>query len=625
MFQRIHAQSIPFAEDTDTERQTRLDQLALAILNGDLQQVDLLLETSTKDIELFDFVSAIDVALQNNHKEIVQRLVENKNVSFDHLLRRTCFAGKLDVLKELLEYPESDSTNGVNPLLASANYNQPEIVIYLLEEGRYDIKFSELHTLMLWAAKRGHTQVVKLLLADQSLDTQKLSSNAFLSAARNGHVEILRLLVANASTNPLPHMRTENAFMAACEQGRLEVVEVLVSPTGANVDPSCRQNGGLKLACISKNTQLVKFLLDDPRVDPASQNQAALSSALTSRDIDMVELLLEDGRSNLSKLDPGVITNCTKFAPLRLVKMIFGAKHDIPIDTVELAYVEACKAGAMETVKCIVSQTNINPACKDHLGFSNACISGNLGLVQYLLGFPQIQPQTNRSSAIISAASLGHIDIVKLLLEDGRSDPSDKENFAICLASEEGRHQLVKLLLSHPNVDPSAHDNFAIESAVNGNGAETVAALLESEKVDPSAKNNACIRACLKKKLSPEILEMLLRHPKVDPTVILDRRVLITVEPVHLALLARSPKVRAILQDKRFAFERAIIKRVHSRLVSTTLSKAANIVPMLDSLRQTLNSDIATEIIIALACADSLVIDIGNNNFERARNLLYKL
>ncbi len=57
-----------------------------------------------------------------------------------------------------------------------------------------------------WAAQRGHETVVKLLLAQNSIDLNfkntKFSHTLLLVAAENGHKVIVRLLLAKNSIDP---------------------------------------------------------------------------------------------------------------------------------------------------------------------------------------------------------------------------------------------------------------------------------------------------------------------------------------------------------------------------------------------------------------------------------------
>lgn len=111
------------------------------------------------------------------------------------------------------------------------------------------------------------------------------------------------------------------------------------------------------------------------------------------------------------------------------------------------------------------------------------------------------------------------MDKIKKLLEDPEVDPSFNDNEAIRVASMLGLDNVIQLLLHHEKVDPAARDNEAIRVAAGNGHLAAVQVLLASGKVNPGARNSEALRMPLSKYRngSEQIVELLLKHPDVDP------------------------------------------------------------------------------------------------------------
>lgn len=85
--------------------------------------------------------------------------------------------------------------------------------------------------------------------------------------------------------------------------GNLELVKSLLNDP--RVDPSARNNSAIAFACFFQQTQIVKLLLTDPRVDPSvGKNFLLFCSCRLNCEQELLNLLLSD-----SRVDPSVAFN----------------------------------------------------------------------------------------------------------------------------------------------------------------------------------------------------------------------------------------------------------------------------------------------------------------------------
>ena len=106
-----------------------------------------------------------------------------------------------------------------------------ERVIELIKNGA-DINLQDDYgnNALMFAAARGHTEIVKALIAAHTnLNLQTSNGNtALMMAARNGHIEIVKELIdANADVN-IQENDGYTALMLAAINGHIEIVKVLI-------------------------------------------------------------------------------------------------------------------------------------------------------------------------------------------------------------------------------------------------------------------------------------------------------------------------------------------------------------------------------------------------------------
>ncbi|MHC4620631.1 MAG: ankyrin repeat domain-containing protein [Planctomycetota bacterium] len=223
-------------------------QLIQAAEKGDIQTVQTLLDTGSGvkanvNVEQTNGTTALMVAAQNGHMEIVKALLEAKA---DVNIQR--------------------KTDGVTALWMAAQNGHVEVVKLLLES-KADVNVKDKTygaTALMMAAQKGHTDIVKLLLENKADVNAKDKTNGVTTlyiAAQKGHADIVKALLEKGADVNAANTYGTTALMVACEIGHTDIVKALLE---AKADMNIqRKNDGvtaLKVAEENGHTEIVELL-----------------------------------------------------------------------------------------------------------------------------------------------------------------------------------------------------------------------------------------------------------------------------------------------------------------------------------------------------------------------------
>lgn len=216
------------AEGTVPEDDPHVDgvtALHVAAQGGHLEMVKFLLENGA-DVSHLDEAgrSALLMAIQGNHGEVATMLV----------------AGGSDPNTPYID----DDGESHNLLFDAIMVENEEFALLLIEKGA-DLYYADDKkvTTLLQASHRGLTEVVKALLAKHAAsgkdgfinDASEDGITALIAASSEGNADAVKLLIeAKADVNVVDKDGT-NALMAGAARGQLDVVSALL-PAGANVN-----------------------------------------------------------------------------------------------------------------------------------------------------------------------------------------------------------------------------------------------------------------------------------------------------------------------------------------------------------------------------------------------------
>ena len=205
-----------------------------------------------------------------------------------------------------------------------AAYNNNSGVVRLLcQEYGVDVNCSTSETLeeepkkgmtpLEWAARKGHAEVVKVLLdnkAHVNVNRPTDSVTPLYVAAQEGHTEVVKLLLANkADVNASRHTDGVTPLSTAAENGHTEVVKVLL---GNNADVNIRHTDSatpLYIGAFNGHTKVIKlFLANKADVNASKDNGVTpLYVAAQEGHTEVVTLLLANKADvNASRHTDGV-------------------------------------------------------------------------------------------------------------------------------------------------------------------------------------------------------------------------------------------------------------------------------------------------------------------------------
>ena len=350
-----------------------------------------------------------------------------------------------------------------------------EVAIDMIRTKRWDLNQRDSMGLtpLMWAARQGREDVVKLLLEQKHtqpdmVDT-KCGRTALSWATGSGHEGVVRLFLGPLFVNPRSIGRW---------RGAPEVMGALFGKKYVNLNkPDNYGQTPLSRAAENGHDGAVKLLLEREDVSPNKpddRGRTPLSLAAGNGHGGVVKLLLERDDVSPDRPDNGGQTPLSR----------------------------AAENGHDGAVKLLLEREDITPDRPDTYGqtpLSQAAMNGRDGVVKLLLEREDINPDKSDryyQTPLSWAAENGHDGVVKLLLERGDVNPDRPDNRGQTLlswAAENGRDGVVELLLERGDVNPNRPDNDSrtplSRAALNGRDG-VVKLLLEREDINPDMPDN---------------------------------------------------------------------------------------------------------------------------------------
>ena len=304
-------------------------------------------------------------------------------------------------------------------------------------------------TILLAAAERGAAEIAQIALEAGMCSVSSMNNLAARIAAERGHLEVLQLFLAEPRFNLTSGAK--EALWGACKMNHPECISLILGSGWALQSWDIIRC--LADACEKDNAEVVLALLTDPRADPNGNHRDRkltpfLTKACQSGHKELAVALLSDPR--------------TKPLPSALIAAI-ESEHFELVEAVLQPGLFLRDGRAVQRV------------------YETALNRPDPSLLQIVLAVTPAVPTSEDFHMMTALVWYKHMMV---LLEDGRVDPTVEDNLAIKLAAAWGRTDLVQALLSS-GCDPTAEDCAAIRWAAEHGHVEIVSILAELS--DPAA------------------------------------------------------------------------------------------------------------------------------------------
>ncbi len=190
-------------------------------------------------------MTPLHLAARDGQTEVVRFIVEMGSDISERVIDDVLYVARMSVhsneaiYKMIYDYrlkivrPSVDSSDDVNEvLLVSAENGDLASVVKALEAGADpDVMDGRGMRPLLWAALRGHFEIVKHLL-DHGADLHKTNTadwTALMEASMGGHLEIVKLLLERGADVNAKTFVSGTALMFSAGNGHIEVVKSLLS------------------------------------------------------------------------------------------------------------------------------------------------------------------------------------------------------------------------------------------------------------------------------------------------------------------------------------------------------------------------------------------------------------
>ena len=379
------------------------------------------------------------------------------------------YFGVAEVAKSLIKMKRWDvnqrDSAGMTPLIWAARYGHEEVVRLLLQEkyikpDQQDTNYSR--TALSWAAGNGHEGVVKLFLGPGFVNpasigrwwgraplvgplfgwryvnpdsSSKCGRTPLLWASQNGHDGVVKLLLEQKDVNPdTPSKSGQTPLSLAAENGHEGIVELLLERKDVNPDAPDRGYGGT------------------PLLWAAGKGHEGIVRLLLRR---------EDVNPNTSDAGFGrtPLLWATVFTYEGIVKLLLERKDinpGISTESGRTPLLLAAKNGREAIVKLLLGRGDVNPNSSDKYDQAPllwATRNGQEGVVKLLLGRKDVNPDIPDArygqTPLSWAAENGHVGVVQLLLQRGDVNPNSSSKFGrtpLTLAADNGHDRVVQLL-----------------------------------------------------------------------------------------------------------------------------------------------------------------------------------
>lgn len=320
---------------------------------------------------------------------------------------------------------------------------------------------------LLWAAKRGHMAVMRLLLengakAERDDEDHRTppSGDALCWAAEADHKATVHFLLQNGAEVEGTDDWHRTPLLLAASKGNEAIVQLLLD-NGAEIEATDDwHQTPLLLAAAGGHKAIVRLLLDNGAKTEATDNwhQTSLLLAAEKGHATIVQLLLDNGAeieaTNIFQRTP--LSWAASKGHEAVVQLLLdsGAKFEVTDSWHWTPVSRAAEKGHEAIVRLLLNSGAAIEATDDwgRTPLSRAAEKGHEAVVQLLLdnGAKTEAKDKYNQTALLLAAEKGHEMVVQLLLNSGANTEAinNWQWTPLARAAEKGYGKIVQLLLS---------------------------------------------------------------------------------------------------------------------------------------------------------------------------------
>jgi len=352
----------------------------------------------------------------------------------------------------------------ISTKLLLSHYNEEGLYPYYSLHGPNPIGFTGLHG----ASSLGITEIVAALLEMKEWDVNATDSDertALAWAARRGHEEVVRMLLERGGVN-LHHVSTNNErtpLLLAAQGGHEGIVKMLLEREDVNLNRADKfGDTPLGWAAEGGHEGTVKMFLEREEVNPDHEDtgvlQTPLSRAARRGHEGVVKMLLEREEVNPDRVDGWHRRTPLSWAAANghvgIVKMLLE-REEVNPDYVDTRYGRtplfwAASSGRAGIVKMLLEREDVNPNRVDKFGNTP-------------LSRAAVQRHEDVVNILSNAARRGHDRVSRMLFDQSNFHPvlPDSQNKASpSLSRPKGHNPVSSTLLERDNLssDRSSQD-----------------------------------------------------------------------------------------------------------------------------------------------------------------------
>ncbi|KAJ3273493.1 hypothetical protein HDV01_004413 [Terramyces sp. JEL0728] len=416
----------------------------------------------------------LELFLNDNRIDINYRMGSNSTVTF------AVENPKRDIIARILKEENLVIRSGELSLILARTSSKH--LIFLLNDQRMEPFYNENDDMpIILASRTGKVQVVKFLLAQESVNPAAQSNSAVIGSALTGNSDLVQLLVNDDRVNPYDQA---SLIFTNCGSS-LRIFRYLRNDYRANV--SLRKDEILTNAILHSNTELIDFIIDE-KIVPLPEFKASHLLALAIQNYaELLQTAIKATTESVSfnRFNTNYLESMYRNGNLSLFVLFIPLLDQTFEGTgwLETQSIHALTDEHFEMFELLLSNKYYNIHSFTNPILKLLITQNKPDIVVKVLQHKSFKP-TKYVDIFKHLMQTDNIEIAKILLKDKRIDPSQKGNTILKRACIKRKSVFVKLLLNHKKVDPTANDYEALKIAAESGHAEIIELFRNCKKVD---------------------------------------------------------------------------------------------------------------------------------------------